>query len=260
MKDDSLKHTFDEVALLYHEARPRYPAELFSTLIDIVHLNLDSTLLEIGPGTGQATKPLAEKGFDIKAIELGSSLAEVARHELRDYKNVEILNGSFEEMVLPANSFDLVYAATSFHWIDASLKYLKTYDLLKDNGHLGIIHTHHVSDENGDKFFTASQPIYERYNYADKNQKIKPPKNEELKPENIDTKLFELMHFQTFPIVITYTANSFIKLLSTYSNHLASDKKTQQAFYQEIENLINNEFGGRVDKHFTMSLTIAKRK
>ena len=76
--ETSLRHTFDEVALLYNEVRPRYPPELFSTLIDIARLDKDSTLLEIGPGTGQATKPLAQKGFQITAVELGDSLAMVA--------------------------------------------------------------------------------------------------------------------------------------------------------------------------------------
>jgi hypothetical protein len=30
-----LRHSFDEVALLYKETRPRYPGQLFSVLIDI---------------------------------------------------------------------------------------------------------------------------------------------------------------------------------------------------------------------------------
>jgi ubiquinone/menaquinone biosynthesis C-methylase UbiE len=255
----SLRNTFDEVALLYNEARPRYPSELFSTLIDIVGLNLDSTLLEIGPGTGQATIPLAQKGFDIIAIELGDSLAAVARHELRDYKNVQILSGAFEETPLSAKCFDLVYAATSFHWLDASIKYLKTHNILKDNGHLAIIHTNHVSDENGDSFFIASQPIYDRYGYTDKHQKPKLPKKEALKPNDADTHLFKVIHFHLFPVIITYTANSFVKLLNTFSNHLAADNEIQQAFYREIENLINKDFEGRIDKHFAMSLTIAKK-
>src|SRR3954465_5205589 len=99
-----LRQTFDEVALLYNEIRPRYPDKLFATLIGVTHLNKDSTLLEIGPGTGQATKPLAQKGFTITAIELGASLAEVMRLQLYDYKNVQIVTGSFEETVLPPAS------------------------------------------------------------------------------------------------------------------------------------------------------------
>ncbi len=255
----SLRYTFDEAALLYNEARPRYPVELIYTLMNIAGLHKDSRLLEIGPGTGQATKPLAQKGFDITAIELGDSLAEVAKHELRDYKNVQILSGAFEEAIIPAKSFDLVYAATSFHWIEPSVKYLKTHNVLKEKGHLAIIDTNHISDEKGDEFFISSQPIYDRYEYTDKYQKPRLPRNEDLKPNDVDAHLFRLIHFQLFPIVITYTAKNFVKLLNTFSNHLAADKKIQHAFYQEIENLIIKEFEGKIDKHFSMSLTVAKK-
>ena len=257
--NNSLRQTFDEVALLYNEARPRYPDKLFSTLIDLTDLDADATLLEIGPGTGQATKPLAQKGFKITAIELGNALAAVARHELINYKNVQILNVSFEKANLSSKSFDLVYAATSFHWIEPSVKFSKTHNVLKDKGHLAVIRTNHISDEQGDKFFIDSQPIYERYDYLDKPQKPKLSINNELKPDEIDEHLFALIHFQLFPIVITYTAKSFIKLLNTFSNHLAADKKIQQAFYQEIEDFINEKFEGRIDKHFSMSLTVAQK-
>jgi ubiquinone/menaquinone biosynthesis C-methylase UbiE len=254
-----LRQIFDEVAPLYNEARPDYPDELFSALIDITGLSAGARLLEIGLGTGQATKPLAQKGFQITAVELGDSLAGIARHELRDYQNVQIFNVSFEEAALASQSFDLVYAATSFHWIEPSLKYLKTHSILKDNGHLAIIGTNHISDEDGDKFFIDSQPIYERYGYTDKHQKPGLLKNNELKPDEVDEHFFKSVHFQLFPIVITYSASNFVKLLNTFSNHLASDGKIQRAFYGEIENLINEQFGGKISKHFSMSLTIAKK-
>jgi ubiquinone/menaquinone biosynthesis C-methylase UbiE len=258
-ENNSLRQTFDGVALLYNEARPCYPDELFSTLIDVTGLHKGSKLLEIGPGTGQATKPLAKKGFDITAVELGIALSEVAKYELRDYKNVQIATGAFEEIALPAKSFDLVFAATSFHWIEPSIKYLKTHNVLKDNGHLAIIHTNHISDENGDDFFNVSQPIFDRYNFTDKHQKPKLPMNKNLKANDIDENLFRLIHFQSFPVIITYSAKKFVQLLNTYSNHLAATKEVQHAFFKEIENLINDAFEGKIDKHFSMSLTIAEK-
>ena len=254
-----LKQAFDEVALLYNEVRPRYPGELFSTLIDITRIDEDSTLLEIGAGTGQATKPLAQKGFQITAVETGSSLAEVANSELKDYTRVQVVNTSFEEANLLPETFDLIYAATSFHWIDHAIKYTKTHRLLRDNGYLAIIDTNHISDEAGDKFFIDSQPIYERFNFLD-NPKPKLPNKKDLKASEIDERLFTLIHYQAFPIIITYTAKNFAKLLNTYSSHLSADKQVQHLFYQEIEDFINNNFNGQIDKHFAMSLTVAQKK
>ncbi|OQP44855.1 hypothetical protein A4H97_10880 [Niastella yeongjuensis] len=257
--DNSLRHTFNEVALLYNEIRPRYPDELFSTLIEVSTVNKNSTLLEIGPGTGQATKALAQKGFNITAIELGASLAEVMRQELYDYKNIQIITGAFEETALSPESFDLVFAATSFHWIEPAIKFSKSHTILKNKGHLAIIHTNHISDEKGDAFFNASQPIYDRYDFTGKHQKPKLPKNEELKASDLDKQLFKLVHFQLFPVTVTYTAKQFVQLLNTFSNHLAAPKEMQHEFYEAIETLIRNSFQGRIDKHFSMSLTIAEK-
>jgi trans-aconitate methyltransferase len=156
-QNNSFEHTFDEVALLYNEARPRCPDELFSTLVNVAHLQNGSKLLEIGAGTGQATKPLADRGFDINAVELGTALTKVAKHELRDHKNVQIITGAFEKIMLPVNSSDLIFAATSFRWIYPSLRYLQPNQLLKDYRHLAIIHTNHISDKKGDCFFNATQ-------------------------------------------------------------------------------------------------------
>jgi ubiquinone/menaquinone biosynthesis C-methylase UbiE len=255
-ENNSLRQTFDQVAVRYHEARPRYPDDLFSALIDVTGLHRNSKLLEIGPGTGQATRSLAEKGFEITAIELGAALAEVARHELRDHKNVRVITGAFEEAILPEASFDLVFAATSFHWIDPSIKFSKTHQVLKPDGHLAIIHTHHTSDEQGDVFFKASQPLYERYNLA-KREESEPPKAKDLKPDALDARLFRLVHFQVFPVVITYSAKNFVKLLGTYSNHLAAGVDVQQSLFNDIERLINDKFQGNIEKHFSMALTVA---
>ena len=254
-----LKRTFDEVARLYNEIRPRYPDALFEKLMAVAGLQPGSTLLEIGPGTGQATRPLAMKGFAITAIELGAGLAEVARYELQDYKNVQIITGAFEEITLPVSSYDLVFAATSFHWIDPAVRFVKIHKLLKDGGHLAIIHTHHTSDEKGDVFFNASQSIYDKYEFTDKDKKPEFAKHKDLKPTELDESLFRLKHFQSFPVVITYSARQFVKLLNTYSNHLAAPQPVQQAFYGDMEALINDSFQGKVDKHFSMSLTIAEK-
>jgi SAM-dependent methyltransferase len=257
--NNSLKRTFNEVAGLYNEIRPRYPDALFEKLIELLDLQPRSRLLEIGPGTGQATRPLAKKGFEITAIELGADLAEVARYELQDYKNVQIITGAFEEIPLPERSFDLVFAATAFHWIEPSVRFRKAHNLLKNGGHLAIIHTYHTSDEKGDAFLYASQPIYDKYDFTDKHIRPEFPRDKDLKPTEIDESLFSLKYFQSFPVVITYNAKQFVKLLNTYSNHLVASQPVQQAFYGEMEALINEEFQGIVEKHFSMALTIAEK-
>jgi SAM-dependent methyltransferase len=253
----NLRSTFNQAAELYNEIRPRYPEALFDSLERAASLPTKARLLEIGPGTGQATKPLAERGYNITAIELGAELVAVARHELRQYTNVQILTGTFEDIALPNNAFDLVFAATAFHWIKPGARFQKPYAILKPNGHLAIIHTNHVSDGQSDAFFKMSQPIYNRY-FENTGKPPKLPKSSTIKPSELDTKLFRLTHFECFPLVITYTAQQYANLLNTYSPTLALPEQKRAAFLHDIAEFIKHRFNGKIDKHFLMSLTIAK--
>lgn len=255
----TLRATFNQNTENYNRFRPHYPAELFIKLIHDCQLSDQSKLLEIGPGTGQATLPLAALGCDITAVELGADLADKAREVLIDFKNVKIITGAFEEVELPANHFDLIYSATAFHWINPEVKFTKTASLLKPGGCLAIIHTEHASDEIGDDFFKASQSVYGRY-FPHKPPDFYPPKISELKPPEINNSIFELQSFTTFPITISYTAKDYAGLLSTYSPIISLPDDRHQGFLNSIESLIDSLFGGSIDKHFAMTLTIAKRK
>lgn len=119
---ERLRDTFDTVAARYHAARPDYPPELFDGLIELAGLYPGARLLEIGCGTGKATIPLADRGFRITALERGASLAEQARSNLAESPEAQVLDGSFEEWETD-QTFDLVYAATAWHWIDPEVAY-----------------------------------------------------------------------------------------------------------------------------------------
>ena len=58
-----LRGVFDEAALLYHEVRPGYPEELFDDVVALSGIPSGGRILEIGCGTGQATVPLARRGY-----------------------------------------------------------------------------------------------------------------------------------------------------------------------------------------------------
>jgi SAM-dependent methyltransferase len=265
MKDPDLKTTFNKDAERYHNYRPHYPQALFDKLIHDTNLTPSSRLLEIGPGTGQATESMAKYGCDITAIELGSDLADKARSVLKKYQNVKVLTGAYEDTELPSSYFDLIYSATAFHWIQPEVRFKKSAELLKPGGYLAVIYSEHVSDEKGDKFFFASKPIYEKYTSEDSpvntNESFSLPKIDQLKPRPpIDSSLFEFESFTVFPVTITYSAYEYAELLNTYSPTIALPPDRREKFLVAIENLINNEFDGSTARHFAMTLAIAKKK
>jgi 16S rRNA A1518/A1519 N6-dimethyltransferase RsmA/KsgA/DIM1 with predicted DNA glycosylase/AP lyase activity len=88
---ESLRRTFDQQAELYQKARPDYPKALFEELFALAEFRSGARVLEIGWGTGQATRPLARRGCHVLCVELGEHLAAVARRELKKFRNVEVI-------------------------------------------------------------------------------------------------------------------------------------------------------------------------
>src|ERR1700737_4379212 len=148
----SLRASFDDVANQYHSARPSYPDSLFGDLVDIAKLGKGARLLEIGCGTGIATRALAERGFAIVGLEIGTRLAEAARHNLAGLP-VDVRAASFETWDGPPSSFDLVYAATAWHWIDPAVGYARAHRLLRPGGHLAFWAALHGFPDDFDPFF-----------------------------------------------------------------------------------------------------------
>src|SRR5262249_30976678 len=132
---DELRRTFESVADRYERARPTYPDRLFDDLVALAQLEPGARLLEIGCATGKATRPLLERGFSVVCVELGGELAEQARRNLAGHQ-VEVNVTPFESWEGERESFDLVFAATAWHWVDPEVRYRKAHEQLRPGGHL----------------------------------------------------------------------------------------------------------------------------
>jgi SAM-dependent methyltransferase len=131
---EQLRTTFNSAASLYHQARPEYPAGLFDALVRLAGLRPGDRLLEVGCATGKATIPLAHRGFRIACVEIGADLAAEARRNLAGFPQVTVVNEAFETWQAPQAGFDLVFAATAWHWIDPAVRYRRAWELLRDDG------------------------------------------------------------------------------------------------------------------------------
>src|SRR5665647_3765400 len=109
------RFTFDQVASVYRAARPDYPEALIDDVISYARLGSNDAVLEVGCGTGQATKSFAMRGVPILAIDPGPEMLRTARETLSNFSNVRFIEATFEAW--PANKavFQLVIAAQSWH-------------------------------------------------------------------------------------------------------------------------------------------------
>lgn len=254
---DRLKKTFNEDADLYDTIRPRYPEQLFDDLAELAGLGPGANVLEIGCGTGQATSALAQRGFPIVCVELGDALAAIARRNLAVFPEVNVVTAPFEHWEPGGSSFDLVLAATSWHWIDPHVGYAKAAEILKPWGALGIITSHHVLPGGGDRFFAEVQDAYSAIGEED----VPPPPPDAIADERADIEaggLFTDVRVTRYLWTRWYTADEYVALLDTYSGHRAMEPRVRRRLYDDIHRRIATRPGGRVRKHYLFILHLAR--
>jgi SAM-dependent methyltransferase len=117
----ALGRVFDEVPELYDRVRPGYPDQLFADLAALTGTGDGGSVLEVGCGTGQATRSLAALGWSVTAVEPGARMAALARRRLADLGDVHVERSTFEEWDDRGRRFDLVVAASAWHWVDPAV-------------------------------------------------------------------------------------------------------------------------------------------
>jgi SAM-dependent methyltransferase len=114
------RRLFGSDAAAYELARPGHAERVYEVLVERCGLVAGTRVLEIGPGTGQATRRLLELGAEpLVVVEPDPQLAAFLRETLGT--RIELHETALEEAELPASAFHLAAAASSFHWIDEHL-------------------------------------------------------------------------------------------------------------------------------------------
>lgn len=257
-----LKTTFDAVAELYDRGRPTYPPEIFDELVALSGTPGGGRVIEIGCGTGQATVAMAKRGYRITAVELGPNLASIAARNLAPYPNVDVQVAAFEDWPLPPEPFDLVMAATSFHWLDADLSVPKIAAALRPGGAVAIISGGHVAGGTS-QFFVDVQDCYERH-MPGTPPGLRLTRSEAL-PAGMpaafgESRLFERARHRRHVWLRDFTAQTYTDELNTYSNHIALAPENRDALLACVRALIDRRYGGAITKAYVTDLDVALRR
>jgi len=251
------RQSFDAVARLYDRFRPGYPEELIDDAVRLSAIPEGGRILEIGPGTGQATLPLARRGFSILGLELGPSMARVCRRNLRAFPDVEIHNIAFEDWEPEPEAFDIVLAATAFHWIPYKVAYSRCAKVLRPDGSLALLWNFVDTPDTG--FFRGLGAIYREH--APHLAHRRPPEQriERQRKKIVSSGYFGPVTTVRRPWQSEYSADRYIGLLKTMSNHAILAPRVRRSLFRAIRGLIN-EHGGKFVRPVVAVLFLAARR
>ena len=145
----------------YADVRPDYPDEIYAFLHAHHALVPNTATLEIGAGSGLATRRLIERGANpITVIEPDSRFTPLLQGLSKTSDaEVRLIQNAFEDADLASASFDLVAAATSFHWLDPSVAIGKIAAVLRPGGYAALWWNVFGDLEREDPFHEAPRPI-----------------------------------------------------------------------------------------------------
>ena len=248
--------SFNAAVAVYDEIRPSYPVGMFDALFAL--LPPQPSIVEIGPGTGQATKDLLARGAVVHAIEIGPAMAAKLRSNLPSDR-LDVSVGDFEQIDIAAQSADAVFAATAYHWISPEARLDRPATILRPGGIVAIIDLVQVSSPEDHGFFAAAQPIYERYGQGHSGPPA--PARDDVEPAirvvlTSDPRFGDVA-VRRYDWDQTYSATDYRKLMLSYSGTQMMDDGDRVGLLEDIESFINERFDGCVTRPLVVTLTTA---
>ncbi|WP_326820285.1 class I SAM-dependent methyltransferase [Streptosporangium sp. NBC_01756] len=159
------RELFDTDADGYGSSRPGYPTQVYELLEHTGALRPGARVLEIGAGSGQATRELLGRGTSVCAVELGANFAARLRSEFRD-QALTVIEGDFDSLTNIEVDFDLAVCASSLHWLDRGTTLQKIGQLLRPAGWIAAWWTVYGDPERPTPFRAALNAVLRQHHPA----------------------------------------------------------------------------------------------
>ena len=244
----------------YDAVRPGHPGEVYDLLRMRCGLRPGSHVLEIGPGTGQATRRLADLGGPLVAIEPDPRLADFLRANLGD--RVEVRVATLEDAELETSAYDLAAAASSFHWVEESSGLRKVRSALRPGAWIALWWTSFGDELRPDPFRLALDPLFEDVPSGPSAPSEGRPgfardaggRLQALADAGFEDAEHSEIHWER-----EWDTAGIRGLYSTFSPMSALDPGRRKELLDAVARIAEDEFGGRVERPLVTSLYTARR-
>lgn len=245
-KNRARAESFGAVARDYERSRPSYPVALVDDLLALG----PGEILDVGCGTGKAARLLAARGPHVLGVEIDEQMADVARSHGLD---VEV--AAFESWDAHGRTFDLLTCAQAWHWVDPEVGVPKAAEVVRPGGHVALF----WNDDRLDR--RTSDAL------ADVYRALAPELVEEPAPDDDPVGVhrdafaaspsFDVVATRTYSWQRNYTADEWVALCMTHSNHLVLPAARRAALAAALQEAVDR-LGGVVAPYETY-LILAER-
>ncbi|MET7951926.1 methyltransferase domain-containing protein [Micromonospora sp. NPDC005324] len=245
--------SFGMVAEQYERYRPGYPAELVDLVLTYAGQPI-RTALEIGAGTGKATRLFAGAGVTVTATEPdGAMLAELRKHVPA---GVETVRAAFEDL-RPGARYHLAYAAAALHWTQPEGRWSRVATLLEPGGVFASFGgpTQLVDPALADVVRAARAPFLE----SDEIPSPGTPPGQAMQWPGTELQRsvwFTDVQQTVIERRLTMSARDYIGHLSTISAYLELPTSKQEKFFSRIERILPE----RVELSADVIVHLARRR
>jgi SAM-dependent methyltransferase len=260
-----LGRVFNEVPELYDRVRPGYPDEMFADLVTITGIGGRSAVLEVGCGTGQATRSLAALGCSVTAVEPGTEMAALARQRVAAFGNVNVETSTFEQWDADGRRFDVLVAAASWHWVDPSVGWRRAHDVLRPGGWMALLGNVVVRRPGEPEVYAETADLHERFSPGNPDWGH-PPLEDDVRGTSEGWglvedpgSLFGPTIVRWYPTVQWFNGNGFADLLRSASIYRRLDRDVREPLLDAIAERIRTRMGDRASRRYLSVLRVGPR-
>lgn len=245
----------------YELGRPGHPKRVYGVLVERCGLRAGTAVLEVGPGTGQATRRLLELGADpLVAVEPNPELAEhLTTHLHGEYG---VLVSALEDASFRPATFDVAVAASAFHWVDEAVGLATLHAALRSEGWIALWWTLFGEGAQPDAFMQATSSLLHGFDISPTKGLPGRPAHAldvEARVAALEAAGFVDVENELVRWHARWDTAGIRALYASFSPILRVETVRREAVLDEIARLAEDDFGGRVERTLTTSLYTARK-